>query len=878
MKSLESFLMTALSAVALLLGNIVASNAQERESNDSTFLQRTNLTDAGAALQGRFSGLLVMNPSGAPGETAKLRVRGFTSDKGNGGPLLIVDGLKVENIQHIDPSMIESVEVLKDGASTALYGIQGGNGVILITTKKGSGKFSISYDFKMTSSSLGRRADLMNAEEWLQNKKDLNFTNIDFSKYTGIDTDWQDVVYGNGFAHQHGINLQGGNDKGGFFAAINYLDNNGIVKGTADTHRRIAGQANGNYRFTDWIEVGLNASFATQDISYINQQSEYFNMFSEIMLAPPVIKPYTSDPNEIEGDWHEAYLSNKNVLKDPSNGLYYTSEMNSVNPLAYRYGDRKKAVQNDIDGILYARLTPFKGFAFTTRFGYRLEQQDRESEYSPYYACRTLYSDYYVRTIDEKTNQGYQADAQAEYNLVKGRHDLKVKAGAYYESVVQTFRDGGAHTDSGPLKYEDLEFEETEFESSDLALFGQAGYSFAGRYHVQGSFRADKYDSNRWLRDEKPWNLYPAASVGWTISNEPFFKGVNPSVISNLEMNASWGRGGSTSDLEAFWNPSPVYVIETSEQINVGLDASMFEGRLALAADWYKKTTYNIPSVEFSFWPLYSPEILGKEYFRSVENTGLDLELMWKDRVGDFVYSVAGNYSTLKNEALTLPGDLLRYVGVDTPYCVKSSYTPGYPMWHFYGYPEDTTDWYTEKIYLGQGIPTSYFGISVNLTYKGFDFNMYGNGTAGNSIANCIFAPAMGSSNLIRDFATKEWIQKAQEWRENGVNYSESGASVFDGSYFRIRQLQLGYTIPERITESIFIRNARVFVSLDDWFTFSSYPGGDPETATTGSRLASPGWTTADSISMEGTDMALGMDYGSYPMSKKLVFGLSVRF
>lgn len=871
-------MIATLSAVALLLGNIVASNAQERESNDSTFLQRTNLTDAGAALQGRFSGLLVMNPSGAPGETAKLRVRGFTSDKGNGGPLLIVDGLKVENIQHIDPSMIESVEVLKDGASTALYGIQGGNGVILITTKKGSGKFSVSYDFKMTSSSLGLRADLMNAEEWIQNKKYQGYTHWDFSKYDGIDTDWQDEVYGNGFAHQHGINLQAGNDKGGFFAAFNYLDNDGIVKGSADTHRRIAGQANGNYRFTDWLEVGLNASFVTQDISYINQQTEYDNMFSEVMMAPPVIKPYTSDPTEMGGEWYEAYMNGKNMLKDPSNGLYYTSEMDSVNPLAYRHGDVWKAIQKDIDGIMYARLTPFKGFAFTTRFGYRLEQQDRNRKTSPYYASRYLYADYYGLSISEKENQGYQADARAEYTLIKGRHNLDVKAGAYYESVTQTFRDGGGRLDSRPLKYEDLEFEVTEFESSDLALFGQAGYSFAGRYHVQGSFRADKYDSNRWLRDEKPWNFYPAASVGWTISNEPFFKGVNPSIISNLELNASWGRGGSTSDLEAFWNPSLVYAIETSEQINVGIDASMFEERLTLTGDWFKKTTYNIPSIEFSFWPLYSPEIPGKEAFRSVENTGLDLELTWKDMVGDFGYSIAGNFSTLKNEALTLPGDFLRYVGVDTPYCVASSYTPGYPMWHFYGYPEDTTDWYTEKINLGQGIPTSYFGISVNLTYKGFDFNVYGNGTAGNSIANCIFAPAMGSSNLIRDFATKEWIQKAQEWSENGVNYTESGASVFNGSYFRIRQLQLGYTIPERITENIFIRNARVFVSLDDWFTFSSYPGGDPETATTGSRLASPGWRRLDSISMEGTDMALGMDYGSYPMSKKLIFGLSIRF
>ena len=876
MRNWYSFLMTALCAVTISLGNIVDSYAQDRESNDSTFLQVTNLTDAGAALQGKFSGLLVMNPSGAPGETAKLRVRGFTSDNGNGGPLLIVDGLKVENIQHIDPSMIESVEVLKDGAATALYGIQGGNGVILITTKKGSGKFSVSYDVKLTSSSLGLRADLMNAEEWLKNKESQKITYIDFSKYAGTDTDWQDEVYGNGFAHQHGLNLQAGNDKGGFFAAFNYLDNDGIVKGSADTHRRIAGQANGNYKFTDWLEVGLNALFATQDISYIQQQNEYFNMFSEVMMAPPVLKPYTSDPTEMGEEWYEAYLNGKNMLKDPSNGLYYTSDMNSVNPLAYRHAGNRKTVQNDIDGILYARLTPFKGFTFTTRFGYRLEQQDRKNDNSPFYAHRNLTSDYYGLLISEKTNQGYQADAQAEYTLVKGRHNVNVKAGAYYESVVQTFRDGNSYSDSRPLEHEDLEFETSEYESSDLGLFAQAGYSFAGRYHVQGSIRADKYDSSRWVPEEKPWNLYPAASIGWTISNESFFKGVSPSVISNLELNASWGKGGSTNDLEAFWNPAFVYLIETSEQINVGIDVSMFKGRLALAADWYNKTTCNIPFPEFNLWPIEPTS----ENHSSIKNTGFDLDLVWKDMIGDFGYSIAGNFSTLNNEVLGLPNGIGRFVGANKAYCVASTYAAGYPMWYFHGYPEDTTDWYSEtsKTYLGQGIPTSYFGMSVNLKYKGFDFNVYGNGTAGNSIANCIFAPAMGPSNLIKGFATEEWTQKNEEWLQNGVYYTESGTVIYNGSYFRIRQLQLGYTIPERFTERIFIRNARVFVSLDDWFTFSSYPGGDPETATTGSRLTSMVSQRTTSRPVAGTDMAIGIDYGSYPMSKKVVFGLSIRF
>lgn len=866
---------TLISLAAAILIPSLTANAENKMWNDSTTVQSINLTDAGAALQGRYSGLLVMNPSGAPGETAKLRVRGFTSDNGNGGPLLIVDGLKVENIQHIDPSMIESVEILKDGASTALYGIQGGNGVILITTKKGSGKFSVSYDFKMTSSSLGRRADLMNAEEWMQNKKYQNVTYIDFNKYAGNDTDWQDVVYGNGFAHQHGINLQAGNDKGGFFAAFNYLDNDGIVKGSADTHRRIAGQANGNYRFTDWLEVGLNASFATQEISYLNQQNEYFSMFSEVMKIAPILKPYTSDPTEISGEWYEAYLSNKNVLKDPSNDLYYTSELGFVNPLASRFGDVERGVQKDIGGILYAKLTPFKGFAFTTRFGYRHEQQDRKGESSPYYAAKYLSSNYYSLYIDEKANQGYQADAIAEYALEKGRHKVNVKAGAYYESVTQTFRDGSSYLENRPLDYEELEITTTDFESSDLGLFAQAGYSFAGRYHLQGSFRADKYDSDRWLLNEEKWNIFPAASIGWTISNEPFFKGVNPSVISNLELNVSWGKGGSTSDLEAFWNPALVFLIETSEQLNAGICASMFKGKLVLSADWYNKATRNLPFNDvMNFWPT----IPTSEDHWAIKNTGVDLELTWKDQVGDMHYSVEGNYSTLSNERISEIEVIT--VRDNESHNLTTAYEAGRPMWYFYGYPQDTTNWYeTGKTYLGQGIPTSYFGLSVNIAYKGFDFSMHGSGTAGNSIANCIYDPDMRTSNLIRDYATEEWRLKSQEWRQNGLYLTDSGAAVFDGSYFRIRQLQLGYTIPKRISEKIFIRNARVFLSLDDWFTFCNYPGGDPETATTGSRLSYTTYVRLyDKWTIVGSDKAIGIDYGSFPMSKKLIFGLSVRF
>ena len=819
----------------------------EASAQTSDPIETTNLTDAGAYLQGKFSGLLVMNPSGAPGETAKLRVRGFTSETGNGGPLLIVDGLKVENIQHLDPSMIESVEVLKDGAATALYGVQGGNGVILITTKKGEGKFSVGYDFKLTSSSLGKRADLMNAEEWLQNRKNY-YDYMDFSKYTA-DTDWQDFVYGNGFAHQHGLNLQAGNDKGGFFAAFNYLDNDGIVKGSADTHRRIAGQANGNYRFTDWLEVGINASFATQDISYIAQQATYGSLFSAVINANPARDPYTSESN-----------GNPNILKDPSNGKYYLSEDFNLNPLVYRDSNQRNAVQKDLNGIMYARLTPFENFAFTARVGYRMEQQNRSENGIPFHASASNNSDRYTLTIAERSNNGYQADALAEYTLSKGAHKVDFKAGAYYESVVQTTRSGGSFSNTAALKYEDININSIETKFTDLGFLAQADYSFAGRYKVQAGIRTDKYTS-------EDMKFYPFVSAGWTISNESFFSGVNPTAISHLELNASWGKSGSTANIEAFWKPITRMPIETSQQMNVGVEASMFNGRLGIAAEWFDKKTENIPFIPSTMTYLVIPG--------SVENMGVDIDIVWKDRIGDFGYSIAGNLSTLKNTVTSLGDETIAAISGPSKYGYVNTWsTVGMPMWYFYGYPEGTTEWREDKRdYIGQGIPTSYFGLSINMTYKGFDLNIHGNGTAGNSIAYCMYDSARPTFNAIKDFSSEEWSQ-------NASRMNQSYAAVFDGSYFRIRQLQLGYTIPSRITRKIFIQNARVFVSLDDWFTFSKYPGGDPETATGGSKLTSitsPTGSTVNTVSTYG-DKAIGMDYGSYPMAKKLIFGLSIRF
>lgn len=833
-------------------------HAQEAKTviTEEDLLNRS-VTDAGAALQGKAAGLLVMNMSGMPGETARLRLRGFASDTGNGGPLLIVDGLKVENIQHLDPSMIEKVEILKDAAATALYGIQGGNGVIRITTRKGSGKISVAYDFKITSSFPGMKADLLDASGWKERVTKINPAMPQLLAergHDGNDTDWQDVMYGNGFTHQHGLSAQAGNDKGGFFAAVNYLDNDGIMTGSSDTHRRIAAQLNGRYDLTDWMQLGLNASFASQKISYLPQWASG-SVYQSILNREPVTRPYASGPEEFEPEMLQAYNEGKNILKDPSNGQYYSSAFYGIdNPLLLRDVQKINADNQDLNAVMYANLTPFKGFSFTARFGYRAEQLDKSNSTQPYYSSRLEYSDKYAYFASEMMNSGYQADAVAEYTLSKGKHGLDARAGMYYESVNQTQREGSATSETTQLTYGDLSFESQGFKYSDLAFYAQAGYAFDGRYSIKASVRADKYQSDRFIANENPWMIFPTVSAGAVVLKEPFIK-----------IRGSWGKGGSTSDMEAFSNRIIKGVHEVSNHLDVGADAEFFKGRLALAADWYVKNTDDLRFIiDLLHYTTYS-----------VRNQGVEIDLSWKDKIGDFAYGISGNLSTLHNEVTSMPEGILvnNTTGQNQ---VITAIAKGQPMWSFYGYQSqsfETAVYPEEKTFIGKGIPSVYYGLTLNMAYKGFDFILYGSGTSGNDIASCAFDYHLTYKNVLRNIDQKAMTQ-SYEW--------QSDMMVYDGSYFRIRQIQLGYTLPKRLTEKVFMQNARVFVSLDDFFTFSSYPGGDPETATSGSRLMGL-WSKSNSdvvtsLDDYGTDKKLGQDYGSYPISKKLLFGISIRF
>ncbi|MDR0976161.1 MAG: SusC/RagA family TonB-linked outer membrane protein, partial [Prevotellaceae bacterium] len=238
-------------------------------SVNSDDIKNLSTTDAAAALQGKAAGIQILNTSGAPGSGAQIRIRGYSSNSGNLGPLLIVDGLKVDNIQYLDPSMIKSIEILKDAASAAIYGAEAGNGVVLITTQTGSGESGrpkITYSFRGINQSLANVPEIFGAKDFIQYKKMSGLPIEELATSYGVDinnpqgTDWVDVMFGSSWSTQHGVTFQDGNDKGHFFTSINYVDNDGIVRGKKDTYNRLSAQLNADYQLYKWIKMGTNTS------------------------------------------------------------------------------------------------------------------------------------------------------------------------------------------------------------------------------------------------------------------------------------------------------------------------------------------------------------------------------------------------------------------------------------------------------------------------------------------------------------------------------------------------------------------------------------------------------------------------------------------
>ena len=935
-------------------------------------IKNLSTTDAAAAMQGKVSGVQIINTSGDPTAGASIRVRGYSSNSGSLGPLIIVDGLKVDGIQYLDPTLIESMEVLKDGASAAIYGAQAGNGVVLITTKNGSkGTAHVTYNLKAASQSLGKKAELFHAKDYIEYHKylgDMTETELVNNGYYGqvvdgvgvpgterFDTDWYDEVFENSWSLQHNITVEGGNDKGHFLAGLGIVNNDGMVKGDKDVYKRFTGQINADYKFFKWLSVQSNTSIEKYKTKSLGKG--YGSFLNAVVSIDPLTPAYIYDQADfgqnVQGAWDSENHGFVPVPADytEENPVWYGTskyvEEATGNPLAQR--DRSNGYSEGVNvrGSFAANLMPFDCLTITSRLGYRIAQGNSHNYSEPYFLSSMAKSETYSISASTNASLYYQWENFANFNKSFGQHNIGAMIGMSYTkdhndntSVsssdsqmilrakhAENFRYISSLNANG-LSH--LTVGNTPNDATALAYFGRLSYSYGDRYFLQFNFRADAFDSSK-LSKENRWGYFPSFSAGWTISNEKFFKNAVPtSAVSFLKLRGSWGRNGNvnilsgykynaTIGLGGYYNftdagaatevakpngvSNPDLTWETSEQVDLGLDARFLDNRLSLTVDWYRKVTKDLlvsikpfPELGFTSQTVNSGEVL---------NTGVDIEAGWRDHVGDFKYSISANFSPLKNEVQAVNAMLPRYSqggisGFNQK--VQSTFETGHTIWYFRGYEyagvynSDLTDGEAfdeskvgrplyvaqdgnltlapvedDMVDLGSGIPKFTYGVTLNLEWKGLDLTVFGTGASGNKIYNL-----MMSADRPRVNGLDYWWKDSYRQNEDGSwttgqfpdmkavasdwVFFSSSANVFSGSYFKFKQIQLGYTLPQNITKKFLVSNLRVSVSLDDYFTITNYPGADPETSSFDNG-ASRGW-----------------DNGNYPTSKKIVFGLNVTF
>ena len=422
-------------------------------SVNSKDLKGLATTDAAAALQGKAAGIQILNSSGAPGSGAEIRVRGYSSNSGNIGPLLIVDGLKVSSIQYLDPGLIESMEVLKDAASAAIYGSEAGNGVVLITTKNGGGKDTgkITYNVRYTMNQLGHVPQLLNAEEF-KDWMGMQGYNVeaamsdairDYNWDQNTDTNWFDEFMGTSWSKQHSLSFQGSNDKGQYFANLTYVNQDGIVKGKNDYYERLTAQINADYKIKPWLQVGTNTSIEKWRRGSVSEYG-YGSAFEMLLVMDPLTPTHWTDRSQYLAATGSVYDAVQNGTSDTNyrfygddRGMYATSYFNTELAGGTPFAQRDKNANNKNGGInvhstFFANLTPFKGFTFTSRFGTRITQGNTYSYAEPYYITGRVSDTKY--SISQTTSNGlyYQWENFANYMASIGKHSISAMAGMSY--------------------------------------------------------------------------------------------------------------------------------------------------------------------------------------------------------------------------------------------------------------------------------------------------------------------------------------------------------------------------------------------------------------------------------------------------------------
>jgi TonB-linked SusC/RagA family outer membrane protein len=875
------------------------------------------------ALQGKAAGVTLVPQSGSPGNGIKVRIRGAGSN-GNSDPLYIVDGMKTGDINFLNPNDIESMEVLKDAASSAIYGTEGANGVVIITTKGGkSGKSNIDYSFQYGIQSLPKSLETMDAHQYATFMREIHdpavFTNVpDPANYApGTGTNWFEEASENAMMQRHNIAFSGGNEKSTYMVSAGYSEQDGIIGGDQASFERLSTRINGTHKVKDWVEVGVNFSYTNSKRSSITEDDGFNGIVNSMIMMDPTGKA-RYDGDELTPYMRQKYSEGVALVRDDA-GMFYGISDNDwlqgeiVNPLI-RLATEKGITKDDkILSSGYIKLKPIEGLSITSRAGLDLAYQNYNGYTPAHWANSRFTGGAPTININDQKWHTWLWENFASYTKKFGDHNVTGLLGM----SAQEHTWEGLFTRAGQMLKEDDQFRYPDYVTTRdndrvtggksatrmASYFGRLSYDFKNRYMFEATVRRD--GSSLFGTDYK-WGSFPSVSAGWVMSNESFW---SLEALSYAKVRASWGQNGSVSNLGVnqyralitstgitypdgegtlLAGAEPALLAnselrwETSEQTNIGLDLRALDGMISFTADWYKKVTKDLLTTAQP--PLSHGNNAPFGNAGEVTNSGFEFSLGIKDKVDELTYSVNLNASILKNEVTHVNALVDRIGGAGLPTLGTLTYfEKGEPVWYYRGYKTNGIDQATgdvivvdtntdgeineeDMVNIGDPHPNFSFGANINLGYKGFDFNIFMQGVTGvDNYVGFMRADNLATNRLV-EFTENRWIEGADNSNAtlprasyNNERYFKSDMMVKDGSYFKIRQIQLGYTLPENIIKQAKLGKARVYFSLNDYFTFSSYPGMDPEVGS-------------------GNNAGQGIDFGIYPVSKKVLFGLNLTF
>lgn len=919
---------------SLLNEIVVVGYGVEKRSNisgavstvSSEEFAETPILRAEQALQGRTAGVQVAQNSGSPGSGLTVRIRGVGTIN-NSDPLYIVDGVPVEGIDFLNPNDIESINVLKDAASSAIYGSRGANGVVLITTRTGKYKQDglIEYTGYYGMQDAWKKTNLLSAREYaiIQNEAHIaagktppvEFANPDA---LGEGTDWLDAIFQPAPVMSHQLTLTGGSDRSAYGASANYFGQEGIVGGDKSGFERVTARFNSQHQLKNWLTVGNTLGFTWLQRNFLPENNEF---------TTPLVRALNMDPvtpiRKADGTYAYSLYSDTDIV-NPLNAIEQTHDTWLTNRLV---------------GSVFAELKLMEGLTFRTTYSLDATFATRHN-FFPLYDLSNIpeLSDAPAGEKTEVNSVSHQHNTwknwQWENLLIYKRqfgtnHDFTLTAGT---TALENRAEwsGGSNTNLPSNDPNDAYISNTidpiasqgayqgAAESSLFSYFGRVNYGYANKYLATATFRAD--GSSRFGRNNR-FGYFPSFSGAWVISEEDFW-GVE--MVNFLKLRASWGRNGNDrigdysfttvvlpgqnytfgpdetiiNGSVSLVSANPDLRWETSTQTDFGLDLELLDGQVSFIADYYIKTTTDmlyaapIPLVAGTGAPIQN--------VASAENRGWEFALYYRNRKSAFKYNIGANIAFVQNQvtSLGLGGEPVLSGRVQSANAFAAKTEVGQPIGSFFGYVTDGIFQTQQEVeahafqsegtapgdirfmdlnndgvidvedqtYIGNPTPDFTYGFNLDFEYKGFDLSLFIQGSQGNEIYN---------STVRYDFTyvnrpvsvLNRWTGPGTSDFEPRVNLSDpnqnariSDRFVEDGSYARLKNLQLGYNLPKSVTSRLRLQKFRVYVSAQNLVTLTNYSGLDPEIGTVGGALE------------------IGIDRGFYPQARTVLGGVSLSF